>query len=121
MFGLSKIACWSILLFTGNQWLEHFYIIPFVHAYLDDLLCPLAVMGLSLAFFQHILLQDGDFVFPWHFLVVFWLFYGLLFEGLLPLYDARHYADPWDLLAYALGSLLFYLYGNRPYLRARPT
>jgi hypothetical protein len=36
------------------------------------------------------------------------------FEGILPHYDARATADPLDVVAYAVGGLIFWRYMNYP-------
>ncbi len=102
-------------LFTLHQLIEIWYSIPWVHAYLDDLLAPIIVLGLALYFFQFIFPADPSYQHSVFLLVIFVFWYGVLFELVFPYYDARHYADPWDLLAYATGTLLFYKWGNEPF------
>lgn len=111
----SLIFWLASVLFTLHQIIEKWYSIPLVHAYLDDLLAPIIVLGLSLYFFQFIFPADQTYQHrPIHLLIfVFW--YSLLFELVFPFLDARHYADPWDVLAYILGSFLFYFFGNEPF------
>lgn len=101
----------SSLLFCANQLLEHFVTVPYLHAYFDDLLCPAIVLGAALRFFQW-LLADGDFRFSGWQVGFFWAWYSLLFEIIFPLNDARHYSDPVDLLAYAVGCLIYWRWGN---------
>lgn len=93
--------------------MEHWYSLPFLHSYLDDLLAPGIVLGLVLLFFQRVFPADEQFRLPALWGLYFVLWYALFFELIFPLYDARHYADPWDVVAYATGTLAFYRWGNR--------
>ena len=112
--GFSKYFWLTSVLFAINQCLEALdYHLPIVHAYLDDVLCPGIVLGFAL-FVQ----QQFTFRNPQHLLTrgnilffVFW--YSFLFELLFPILDDRHHADPLDILAYAIGSYLFYKFGNK--------
>lgn len=108
---LSRLFIFSTVLFCANQLLERFVTVPYLHAYLDDLLCPAIVLGAALRFLQW-LLADGDYRFSWGQIVFFWVWYSLLFEFIFPLNDARHFSDPLDLVAYAVGCLLFWKWGN---------
>lgn len=108
----------SLIIFLVNQLLEHNGIfIPYVHSYLDDVLCAGIVLGFTLPIMQHLVFQDRSYRFgPWH-LLCFVIWYSLLFEVIFPWEDPRHYADIWDVLAYAVGTLLFHFLGNRPTAR----
>lgn len=100
-------------LFLLNQWLEVYVSLPFIHAYLDDLVAPGIVLGLSLYFFRFVFPGDRSFVLPPRWGLIFVLWYSLLYEVIFPAYDARHYADVWDVLAYAIGTLAFYRWGQK--------
>lgn len=108
---LSPLFISATLLFCANQLLERFVAVPYLHAYLDDLLCPAIVLGAALYFFQW-LLADGDFRFTAWQVGFFWAWYSLLFELIFPLNDPRHFSDPFDLLAYALGCVIYWRWGN---------
>lgn len=101
-------------LFTIHQIVEKWYSIPYVHAYLDDLLAPSIVLGLALFFFQRVFPGDLSYSHSNIFLLIYVIWYSILFEMVFPYFDARHYADPWDVLAYTLGTLIFYRWGNEP-------
>lgn len=103
-----------LLLFSFNQFLERAGIfIPYVHAYLDDLLCPGIVLGFALFVQQQFTFRNRFYLFNYGHLVFFVIWYGLLFEVVFPAYDSRHYSDFWDVAAYALGSVGFHFWGNR--------
>ena len=104
----------SLSLFTIHQIVEHWWSIPWVHAYLDDILAPAIVLGFALFFFQTIFPADPQFTLHWSWILVFVIWYALLFEWYFPSKDARHYADIYDVLAYLSGAVLFFYFGNKP-------
>lgn len=110
----SKYFWFSSVVFTLNQLIERAdYHIPWVHSYLDDILCPGIVLGLALFFQQQVTFRNSAYQFGWGHALFFVFWYSLLFEGLFPLYDTRHHSDPWDVLAYALGAVFFMRWGNK--------
>lgn len=111
----SPIFLLSSFLFVLNQLVERLGIhIPWVHAYLDDILCPSIVLGLTLFIQQQLTFRRASYVFSVRLLVGFVIWYSILFEVIFPMKDPRHFSDPWDIAAYAAGTLLFYKFGNRP-------
>lgn len=106
------MAC---LLFWVNQYLEKQLgiFIPWVHTYGDDLLAMPVVLGITLQIFRWIHPLKAQFRFTKTQIVVGWLYFSFLFEFLLPKWSDLYTADPWDVLAYAVGSLLFYRLINR--------
>lgn len=110
----SPFSLFCLLLFTFNQWIERWQALPFAHAYLDDLLAPGVVLGIALSFIRYPVLKDPDFQMPLSSILLFLIIYSLLFEVIFPLNDPRHHSDPFDIFAYALGSWLFFKFGNKP-------
>jgi hypothetical protein len=102
-----------LIVFTANQYLEHFYTVPYLHAYLDDILCAPIVLGAALGFFQK-LLDSPEYTLPLGYVIFFGFWYALYFEFIYPSYDLRHHQDFYDLLAYALSCYLFFKFGNKP-------
>lgn len=102
-----------------NQVLERYLTVPYLHAYLDDLLAPGIVLGLCLSFFQQVFPADADFTLGKWMVLAFVIWYALLFELVFPSVDARHFSDPLDVLAYAIGGLIFYKFGNKPYRKSK--
>lgn len=108
-----------MLLFVLHQLIEFKWSIPIVHAYLDDVLAPMIVLGLCLSFFQNVFPGDPNFRLSKFLVLVFVVWYAILFEWVFPSYDARHYADILDVLAYLVGALVFLKWGNEPRAKIR--
>lgn len=111
----------SSSLFCAHQIIEIWWSIPYVHAYLDDLLAPSIVLGLCLAFFQNFFPGDPDFKLSLWQVLLFSLWYSLLFEYLFPRFDSRHYSDYVDIIFYFSGALIFFYWGNKPLTSGRVT
>ncbi|WP_019947288.1 hypothetical protein [Hymenobacter aerophilus] len=73
------------------------------------LLLTLALWGLRRYYFRR-----PAFVLPRSWIFSTWLVFSLWFEWLLPRLDAHATADWRDVLAYALGGLVFARFMNRP-------
>ncbi|MCC5918265.1 MAG: hypothetical protein JJU02_13180 [Cryomorphaceae bacterium] len=102
------------VLFLINQWLEsHGIFIPFVHAYLDDVLAIPIVLGFTLAFQQQFTFQNRNYTFSYGHVIFMILLLSVYFEWYLPGKHDHHYADPWDVLAYSIGGFLFYYFMNK--------
>jgi hypothetical protein len=101
------IAC---LIFWINQFLEKVMgiFIPFVHAYLDDLLAMPVILGITLQVYKWIHPLKKNFVFSKTQVVVGWIYFSFLFEFLLPKFSSTYTSDLLDVLCYGLGALAFY-------------
>lgn len=99
-----------ILLFAGNQVLEKGFeiFIPWVHAYLDDLLALPVILGITLQIYRWIHPLGEGFRFKKEHVIVAFLYVSVVFEGVLPWYSEVYIRDLWDILCYGLGSLIFY-------------
>lgn len=86
---------------------------PF-NSYLGDLLALPVLLTLALAAQRRLGPHSATFVFPDAWLLAAWLGVSVWFEGLLPLFSSHAVADPLDVLAYALGTLAFRHWLNRP-------
>ncbi len=103
------------LLFCVNQFIEKLgVIIPFVHSYLDDFLSAGIVLGFALAIQQQLTFRNKMYIFTFWHVLFYVLWYSLLFELWFPTFDSRHYADAYDVVAYAAGGFCFYQLGNKP-------
>jgi hypothetical protein len=102
-------------LFVANQVAERTGRgLPLLSAYLDDLLCLPMVLTLTLLLMQRLVLRDFTYRLPDPYLALAVGMFAVFFECLLPLLSPRYVRDPWDVLAYAVGALLFRLWINRP-------
>ena len=109
-----------LLVFIINQGVEKYSIyIPYVHSYLDDVLCPGIVLGFTLWFQQRFTYKNFNYVFNFKLLILFVGWYSFLFEVWFPYHDPRHHADPWDILAYAAGTFLYAFLGNKSILHLK--
>ncbi len=109
---LFLICC---LLFWTNQALEKAgIIIPFVHAYADDLLAMPVVFGITLQSMRWIYPGGGLLVFSKTHVISGWLYFSLLMEAGLPRISATYTADIWDVVCYGIGSLAFWFWINLP-------
>ncbi|EOZ96088.1 hypothetical protein A33Q_2681 [Indibacter alkaliphilus LW1] len=103
-------------LFWINQLLEKVFVvfIPFVHAYLDDLMAMPVVLGITLQVYRWIHPAKSRFTFTWTQVLIAVLYFSFLFEWLLPKYSNLYTSDYWDILAYAIGAIFFYYLINVP-------
>lgn len=104
----------SLNLFLTNQLLEYWgYYLPYIHAYLDDILCMPVVLSFALVFQRKIVLRQADYTFTiWH-IVVAVIYCALVFEWWLPKRSDIYVSDPLDILCYSIGAFIFYYWINR--------
>ncbi len=87
---------------------------PMAASYADDLLCLPLVLGLILWAHRKLLDRGSAYTLPrFHGLLTLFLF-ASYFEALLPHLNSSAIADPWDLLMYGLGYLVFEMVMNKP-------
>lgn len=105
----------AFLIFWINQFVERILgiFIPWVHAYLDDLMAMPVVLGITLQVFRWIHPQKDRFVFTKMQIAVAWAYYSFLFEYLLPKWSETYTADIWDVVCYAIGAVAFYFLINK--------
>ncbi len=98
------------LFFWVNQFLEKVLkiFIPYVHAYLDDLLAMPVILGITLQVFKWIHPLKDDFVFSKTQVLVGWAYLSFLFEFLLPKWSSTYTGDILDIVCYGLGAVAFY-------------
>lgn len=83
-------------------------------SYLGDLLALPVLLTLALAAQRRLGPHPTTFIFPDAWLLAAWLGVSVWFEALLPRFSPHAIADPFDVLAYALGTLAFRRWLNRP-------
>lgn len=80
--------------------------VPWVHAYLDDLLCmPLMLFPVLLLFRRRF---GEGYTFPPVYLILTWVALCMVFEIIVPLRNPHFTADDRDMLCYGLGGVLFW-------------
>lgn len=115
---LARPAAWTLaacaLLFAANHALEAARAsTSWLRGRLDDLLVLPLALGSALVL-HRLRGRPAAWVLPPGQVVAGVVLLGVIFEGLLPLLDARATADPADLAAYAAGGGLFAAVINRP-------
>ncbi|MBF9141719.1 hypothetical protein [Hymenobacter properus] len=109
LFGASALLYSSIQL--NKRWL-HWPLPAWFTSYLSDVLCLPLVLSLALA--AHQLVYGRRATLPGTWVLAAWAGVALWFEALLPRWSARAVADPWDVLAYAAGAIVFHRWLNKP-------
>jgi hypothetical protein len=87
---------------------------PLLRAYLADVLTLPLELTLALCAMRRLYFRQPAFVLPTSWIFSTWVVMAVWFEGVLPRYDARATADPLDVVAYALGGLVFWRWMNLP-------
>ncbi|TGD79396.1 hypothetical protein [Hymenobacter wooponensis] len=85
-----------------------------IRAHLGDALALPLQLTLMLYAMRRWYFRRPGFVLPTSWIFSFWLVTSVWFEGILPHYDARATADLLDVVAYAVGGLVFWRWMNRP-------
>jgi hypothetical protein len=111
----NPLFIFSCVLFWINQYLERVQglYIPYVHAYLDDLLAMPVVLGITLQAFRWFHPLKGQFVFTRTHIIIAVIYFSLIFEVILPMKSATYTRDWWDILCYAIGAVAFYYWINK--------
>jgi len=103
-------------IYLSNQLLQKAFgiFIPYIHAYLGDVLCLPIMLTFSVVAFIKIKGLGEDYRLPWRYTVFTLAYVALVFELALPGISNRFYSDPLDVVAYAFGAVFFHLVLNRP-------
>ena len=83
----------------------------YIQFYLNDLLSPTVLLTLSMLFLT--LIYRDLFIFSKAQLLFFFLYLSFVFELLLPYLSSSFTADKYDLVAYAIGTILFHYLINQ--------
>jgi len=102
------------VLFLNRRYF-HWPLPAVINAHLSDALALPVILALALAFFRRLYFQQLAFTLPLSWVISAWLVLSLWFEMLLPaLQPDKATGDPLDVVAYALGGLVFWHWLNRP-------
>lgn len=104
-----------VLFFLSNQILEKglAVFIPFVHAYLDDLLAIPVILGITLQIYKKIHPKKDRFTFTKTQIFVAVIYVSIVFEWFLPKFSSIYISDSLDVICYFAGGIYFYLLVNR--------
>lgn len=83
-------------------------------SYLADIAGMPVILSVALAAQRRLVMRSRAFVLPDSWLLAAWAYASVWFEGLWPYVSATAVADPWDVVAYGLGTLAFRYWLNRP-------
>lgn len=95
----------------SKRWL-HWPLPVGLTSYLSDVLFLPLVLSVALA--AHQLVYGRRARLPGLWVLAAWAGVALWFEGVLPRWSPQAVADPWDVLAYAAGALIFQRWLNKP-------
>jgi len=101
-------SLYKVLRFFGSWALP-----TYVTGYLADLVCMPILLTLTLVV-QRRLTRNLAFTFPDSWLAAAWIYVSVVFEAIVPHWSPRYVPDPLDVVAYALGTLAFRHWLNRP-------
>jgi hypothetical protein len=89
--------------------------IPWVHAYMDDLLVIPVILGITL-WAERMIYRNPRYTHSSVHIVFTLLLLILVFEFILPRYSAAYISDPWDILCYMISGILYgvWLRNNTP-------
>ncbi|WP_226389527.1 magnesium citrate secondary transporter [Penaeicola halotolerans] len=98
------------IVFVVNQVLEKVFAIyiPYVHAYLDDLLCMPVVLGITLMFFRRFHHLGERYRFSKTHVWVAVLYFSVIFEVWLPSRSSLYTTDWLDVVCYSIGAVVFW-------------
>lgn len=103
------------VIFWLNQYLEKVkdIFIPYVHAYLDDLLAMPVVLGLTLQIMRWFHQKRNLYIFTKVQIGIAIIYFTIIFEVILPLKSDTYTRDWWDVVCYTIGAVAFYYLINK--------
>jgi len=109
------IVC--VLLYAAyqlNRYVLHRPMPELLTSYLGDLATMPVMLSLALAAQRRLVAKSRTFVLPDLWLLAAWAYVSVFFEAVLPYFSATAVGDPFDVVAYAVGTLAFRHWLNRP-------
>lgn len=86
-----------------------------IRFYLNDLLCMPIVLSICLAVIRY-LKSEGNYFLDGYKVMFMVVFYAIIFEWILPKSNERYTSDIWDIVCYAFGGFLFYVFQRKVYV-----
>jgi hypothetical protein len=100
--------------FQLNRYVGHWPVPAPLSSYLGDVASMPVILSIALAAQRRLVMHSRAFVFPRSWLLAAWAYVSVWFELGLPHISAQAVADPLDVVAYAVGTLAFGRWLNRP-------
>lgn len=85
----------------------------FINNFTNDLICLPLVLTICL-FVVRLIKKDSNIVLNTYEIVSVFLLYSILFEVVFPVLYLRYTSDIWDVFMYFIGSIIFYIFWNKP-------
>ena len=101
----------TFLLFVLNELVGKELQWVFLDAYFNDFIAP--IIFLTLTNYMMSIYSKTRYVFSYKQLIFFFLYLSFFFECILPMTASVYIADVFDLLAYALGTLMYQFLINK--------
>lgn len=95
-----------------HQFTQEVFNTELLSSYLDDVLIVPIAMGISMVIQRFFILKNQSFSYSKWSVVCVCVFFAIAFEVIIPKFSIHYHSDKFDLLAYALGGLIFYLVIN---------
>lgn len=97
-----------------NRHVLHWPMPELLTSYLADTASMPVILSVALAAQRRLVMGSRAFILPDAWLLAAWVYVSVWFEGLLPYFSATAVADPWDVVAYGVGTAAFRQWLNRP-------
>lgn len=112
----NPIFIFASVAFWVNQYLEKSLgvFVPIYHSYGDDLMAMPVVFGICLQAMRWWHPSGEGLTFTRKQVLIGLVYFSVVFEVFLPLISSNYTADPLDVLCYAIGSLVFLKFMNKP-------
>jgi hypothetical protein len=108
------------LLYVNRHWL-HWPLSTLLNSYLADVLALPLVLSAALWLMRHVYFGSAVFTLPLSWIIASWTVFSIWFELLLPHLQPGATGDISDILAYALGGVVFWRWLNKPAIRMECT
>ncbi|WP_035564084.1 hypothetical protein [Hymenobacter sp. IS2118] len=108
------------LVFQLNRQVLRWPLPAVLTSYLADALAMPIMLSLALAAHRRVVARSRTFVLPDAWLLSAWAYVSVFFEVVLPYFSATAVGDPFDAVAYAVGTLAFRYWLNQAPGQGRP-
>lgn len=100
-----------VILYAGVRILRLMHIIiPWINSYLNDILCLPIILSLVLFIIRKWIIRNTRYYLSIYHILFTAAYFSWVFEWYLPHHNSNFTADPYDILSYFLGGMIFYGY-----------